>query len=209
MEADIAAMGEGAETLRITAADAAGNTAQETLDITVDTTAPTATPSITRVTETVGGAALNSGDTTTATSLALSGMVDSTLSAGEMVNIYDGDDLLGQAVVEVDRINWSFTDATLAISDTPGYTAVVVDAAGNEGTPTAEFTLTIRAARANADLSGLSLVDQAGDAIALNEIFDAATTSYTATSNSVTSVIVMRPWMIVRPPPCSGSTAAK
>ena len=40
MAADITAMGQGAETLRITATDAAGNTAQGTRDITVDTMAP-------------------------------------------------------------------------------------------------------------------------------------------------------------------------
>ena len=111
--------------------DNGGNTAG--LVITVDTIPPVASPSITDVIETVGG-----------TSLVLSGAINNRryLYRFEVVNVYDGDNLLGQAEVADNFRNWSFTDTTLAAGNLI-YTAVVADAAGNEGVPSNAFTVNI------------------------------------------------------------------
>ena len=97
-------LARGAGTL--TATDNGGDTAVSPgLVITVDTIPPVASPSITDVIETVGG-----------TSLVLSGTVNNRryLYRFEVVNVYDGDNLLGQAEVADNFRNWSFTDTTLA-----------------------------------------------------------------------------------------------
>ena len=136
--ADITAMGQDSETLRITATDAAGNPTHGTRDITVDTIFPGTTATIDSVIETDGGATVTSGGTTAATSLTLSGMGDTT---DLMVNIYDGTDMLGSVTAVADG-GWSYTDTTLTPGEARNYTAAVADTAGNEGQSSNLFTIT-------------------------------------------------------------------
>ena len=121
------------------------NSISDTSDpVIVDGIVPTTSATITSVIETVGGAALTSGGSTLLTSIMLSGGFDSVpLPMGEVVNIYDGSELLGQATLASDLNSWTMTDTSLVTGDAPSYTAVVADPAGNEGMASAAFTLYI------------------------------------------------------------------
>ena len=95
---------------------------------------------------------------------------------------------LGEATLEANRIDWFYVDSTLAPGATASYTVVVEDGVGNEGTPSIAFSV---AAGTNADLAGLSLTDQADNAIPLTQTFDSTLTAYTTTvANSVPMVTV-------------------
>ncbi|CAA2101397.1 Ig-like domain-containing protein [Variovorax paradoxus] len=125
--------------------DAAGNlgTASAGLTLTVDTTAPAQTAAIASYADDVGTNQGNfgSGTTTDDTAPVLNGTLGAALGTGDVVRIYDGTTLVGTATVT--GTNWTFAPGALANGSTHSYTAVVADAAGNEGTPSAGFTLTI------------------------------------------------------------------
>ena len=81
-------------------------------------------------------------DNTAATSLTLSGAGDTT---DQKVNIYDGTDSLGSVTAATDG-TWSFVDDSFDPGDVRNYTAAVADTAGNEGTSSDIFTITVAAA---------------------------------------------------------------
>ncbi|MDR2155632.1 MAG: Ig-like domain-containing protein [Burkholderiaceae bacterium] len=82
-----------------------------------------------------------SGTKTNDDSPMLKGTVDSKFEAGDMVKVYEGTTLLGDAVVS--GSNWTFQLKSLTPNVTHTYTAKVMDAAGNEGDLSAPFTLTV------------------------------------------------------------------
>ena len=135
----------GGTNVGLTLPSVLGNSISDTSDpVIVDGIVPTTSATITSVTETAGGAALTSGGSTLLTSITLSGGFDSVpLPMGEVVNIYDGSELLGQATLASDLNSWTMTDTSLVTGDAPSYTAVVADPAGNEGMASAAFTLYI------------------------------------------------------------------
>jgi hypothetical protein len=127
--------------------DIAGNTGvmSPTFTLTVDTMAPTTTVSIDSYTDDVGlfQGNYNNNTTTDDTTPLLKGTLSSALSSGEVVEIYDDSNaLLGVAVVDATGTGWSFQLPSLS-NGSYTYYAVVVDAAGNHGTNSANFTLTI------------------------------------------------------------------
>ena len=73
----------------------------------------------------------------------LNGTLAAALAEGERLRIYDGEgNLLGEALVNGTR--WEFVlPEPLVDEQQVSYQAVVVDAAGNEGTPSELFTLTV------------------------------------------------------------------
>ncbi|WP_181377711.1 Ig-like domain-containing protein [Limnobaculum xujianqingii] len=68
--------------------------------------------------------------------------ISGTATPGHVINIYDGEILLGSTVAAANG-EWSFTPAMDLADGRHSFTAVAVDAAGNASTPTAEFVVTI------------------------------------------------------------------
>ncbi|MGY2297297.1 beta strand repeat-containing protein [Pseudomonas yamanorum] len=137
---------EGAHSYVATLADAAGNVglSSNTFSLIVDTTAPTQTTVISNFVDDVGTiqGTFASGTTTDDAAPVLNGTFTGTLATGEVVRIYDGSTLLGNATVTGN--NWTFSsDTGLVDGTTHNFHAVVADSAGNEGTSSANFTLTI------------------------------------------------------------------
>ncbi|SFK28793.1 FG-GAP-like repeat-containing protein, partial [Celeribacter neptunius] len=125
-------------------ADAAGNegTASAGFDVVVDTTAPVTTATIDTFTDDVGiyQADYPSTTATDDTAPVLNGTLDAALAAGEEVRIYEGTTLVGTATVA--GTGWTLALSGLA-EGTHSYTAVVADAAGNEGTASAGFDVVV------------------------------------------------------------------
>jgi hypothetical protein len=126
-------------------ADAAGNLATPSagLTLTVDTTAPAQAASIVTYTDNAGTNIGNygTGVPTDDTTPVLNGTLNDVLGAGDTVRIYDGTTLVGTATVT--GTSWTFAPSLLSNGSTHTYTAVVADAAGNEGTPSTGFVLTV------------------------------------------------------------------
>jgi hypothetical protein len=142
--ADITAMGQGAETISVTAKDAAGNTsAAATRAITIDTVAPTASAAITGAADNVDPTTGNvvSGGSSNDNTLGLSGTV-SELGAGEVLVVYDGATRLGVATFSSGT--WSYTTPSLSNS-AHSFTVQAEDAAGNKGSASAAYTVTVDA----------------------------------------------------------------
>ena len=113
--------------------DAAGNAAAQgtAYAVTVNATVPTATVSV--------SAAAITSDTTPA----LSGAVTGTLATDDVVRVYDGTTLLGNAVVSGSA--WTFTPVTALGEGAHSFKAVVQNAGGNQGTFSAAAATTIDA----------------------------------------------------------------
>ncbi|MHB8915655.1 MAG: Ig-like domain-containing protein, partial [Thiobacillus sp.] len=157
--ADITNMGQGAETLSATATDAAGNTSSAgTRTITVDTVAPTATAAITGANDNVAPTTGNiaSGGTTDDNTPTLSGTISGSLGSGEVVAVYDGAVRMGSA--SVSGATWSF--ATISLSNsTHNFSVRVEDAAGNQGTASVAYSLTVSATAPTATATITGTVD--------------------------------------------------
>ncbi len=82
-----------------------------------------------------------SGTTTNDATPVLYGTLSAGLAAGEVVRIYDGATLIGAA--NVVGTTWTFGLPTLLNGSSHSYTARVEDAAGNQGTASSAFTLTV------------------------------------------------------------------
>ncbi|MDJ0450376.1 Ig-like domain-containing protein [Methylocystis sp. JR02] len=140
----LSGLSEGTHSYTAVVADAAGNegTASSPFAVAVDTTAPTATTIIASFTDNVGAHQGNylSGTATDDSSPVLNGTLSAPLASGEELRVYEGATLVGTATV-------SGTSWTLALSGlsegTHNYTAVVADAAGNEGTASSPFAVAV------------------------------------------------------------------
>ncbi|MFQ8413261.1 beta strand repeat-containing protein [Pseudomonas ogarae] len=144
------------------ASDAAANTSADTVVAYADTIAPTVTTSITTYTDNQGTlqGTLASGSSTDDTTPVLNGSLSAALSAGEVVRIYEGGTLLGTATVA--GTTWTFATATLVNGSSHTYTAVVADAAGNEGTVSSGLTLTVDTTAPTVTTSISSYTDNQG-----------------------------------------------
>jgi len=125
--------------------DAAGNqgTAGSGYSITVLTTAPTKTAAVTTVTDDaapVTGTVPNGGETNDTTPL-LGGTLSVALGAGESVHVLRNGAEIG--IASVTGTNWTFADSGLANGTTYAYTAHVVDGAGNQGTASPSYSITV------------------------------------------------------------------
>ncbi|MBL1256619.1 Ig-like domain-containing protein, partial [Methylocystis sp. Sn-Cys] len=140
----LSGLSEGTHSYTAVVADAAGNegTASSPFAVAVDTTAPTVAANIASFTDNIGTQQGNylSGTATDDASPVLNGTLSAPLAAGEEVRVYEGATLVGTASV-------SGTSWTLALSGlsegTHSYTAVVADAAGNEGTASSPFAVAV------------------------------------------------------------------
>jgi subtilisin family serine protease len=109
----------------------------------LDQTPPSATGAIVDALDNVGAqtGALASGATTDDTSPQLRGTLTSTLAADEVLNVYRDGVKLGQAVVN--GVSWSYQDTAVS-NGAHGWTVRAADLAGNQGTASSGFSLTIQ-----------------------------------------------------------------
>ncbi|MBL1258901.1 Ig-like domain-containing protein, partial [Methylocystis sp. Sn-Cys] len=140
----LSGLSEGTHSYTAVVADAAGNegTASSPFAVAVDTTAPVTTAAIATFTDNVGA---HQGDYPSATSTddaspVLNGTLSAPLAAGEELRVYEGATLVGTA--SVSGTGWTLALSGLA-EGTHSYTAVVADAAGNEGTASAAFAVAV------------------------------------------------------------------
>ncbi len=158
---DITAMGQGAETISVTATDAAGNSsAVATRAIVVDTLPSSVTASIVEVLDNVEpttGVIATAG-TTNDNTLTLNGTVSAALAGGDRLAIYDGSSLLGYAAVN--GTNWTFATPGLA-NGSHSFTAKVIDAAGNAGSASSAYAVTVDATVPTATVALTSAADDA------------------------------------------------
>lgn len=143
--ADMTAMGSGDVTLSATATDAAGNvSATGSRAIVVDLIAPpnlaTLTGAQDNVSPTTGNVA--SAGTTNDNTLLLSGGLNIGLLGSQKVVVYDGSARLG--VATADGTTWNFATPALG-NAVHSFTAVVEDAAGNQGAASTPYTVTVNA----------------------------------------------------------------
>ncbi|MGB7305700.1 MAG: Ig-like domain-containing protein [Burkholderiaceae bacterium] len=112
--------------------DAIGNPGTDSapFELSIDTIAPTATVSIT-----------NPDAQTADTTPAITGAITGTLAANEVVQVFRGAVLVGEATVT--GSTWSVVDTPALAEGQYNYTARVVDAAGNLGTASTVFALTV------------------------------------------------------------------
>ncbi|WP_210333757.1 Ig-like domain-containing protein, partial [Mesorhizobium sangaii] len=134
------ALGQGSHSFTATATDAAGNvgSASSAYAVTVDTTAPAA-PTITSVTDDVlpvTGTAANGG-TSNDTTPTLNG----TAEANSTVTIFDGVTQLGTATADGSGA-WTFTTSALG-QGSHSFTATATDAAGNVGSVSSAYAVTV------------------------------------------------------------------
>ncbi|WP_285403610.1 Ig-like domain-containing protein, partial [Pseudomonas sp. MEJ086] len=144
---ELASVSEGLHTYTAVLADAAGNegVVSNEFSLIVDTTAPSAedgySVAIISYTDDVQAQTgiFGSGTSTNDLSPVLNGTVAG-LANGDLVRIYEGTQLLGTATVTAGT--WTF-EVVQASEGSHTYTAVLADAAGNEGVASNEFTLTV------------------------------------------------------------------
>ncbi|MBF0125277.1 MAG: hypothetical protein HQL60_08070, partial [Magnetococcales bacterium] len=110
--------------------------------IVIDTTAPTQTVTITSVTDDVGSTTgtISSGGTTDDTAPTLAGSLSASLSSDEFVAIYRDDSYLGAATTT--STTWSYSDSDLS-DGSYIYAAYVIDLAGNFGTVSSSYSITV------------------------------------------------------------------
>jgi hypothetical protein len=139
-----AALPDGAHSFTAKVRDAAGSSgaASGAYAVTVDTTVPMQTVAITGAADDAAPVLGNvpSGGATNDATLGLSGTLSAALVAGDVVDIYDGVALLGQATVS--GLTWTYP--TTALPDgAHSFTANVRDAAGNTGAASGAYAVTV------------------------------------------------------------------
>ncbi|GFE73806.1 Ig-like domain-containing protein [Novosphingobium sp. TCA1] len=134
-------LGEGNHSFTARATDATGNqgAASAAYTVRVDITPPNA-PVIASVTDDIGtvqGAVANGGTTNDTIPL-----LRGTAEAGSTLTILANGATIGTAQVDATG-NWSFSPPTALAEGTYAFTAIATDAAGNPGTASAPFTVTV------------------------------------------------------------------
>ncbi|VAK81233.1 type 1 secretion target domain-containng protein [Enterobacter hormaechei] len=143
---DIRDLPEGEHTYQVRVVDLAGNTgATAEQVVTVDLTPSNTAATIISYTDEVGSSRgeFSAGTTTDDRLPVLNGTLSSSLLTGELVRVYRADGtLLGEA--DVNGTSWSFALTDPLVDGEKGeFYAVVVDAAGNETTPSPVFDFTV------------------------------------------------------------------
>ena len=145
---DYTALGEGNADLTAWVTDAAGNRSDNTgHSISLDTVAPGVTATIGSVIDNVGNTnggteIIASGNGTNDNTPQLTGTLTRALLSGENLAIYDTGSLLGVATVAGSI--WTFNTPGLA-NATHSFTAKVLDLAGNAGSVSSPYTVTVAA----------------------------------------------------------------
>ena len=153
---------QGSGPVTVVATDPAGNTSAPVTQTYTDTSVPAQTVTIDTYADDVLAVtgSFGSGTTTNDTTPVLNGTLGAGLGAGEVVRIYDGATLIGTA--NVVGTTWTFNLPALADGSIHSYTAVVEDAAGNQGTASSVFTVTVDTA-APADATAIAITAVSDD----------------------------------------------
>eukprot|EP01034_Spumella_vulgaris_P027708 gene27708-34471_t len=125
--------------------------------VTIDSSAPTQTVVITDILDNEGAVmgTVASGGVTDDTSLNLKGTVSAGLDSGEVLQVYDGSNYLGNATVS--GTNWTFADTrTLVNTQQVSYTAKVGDTATNAGPVSSPYTATISTSAPSITIDSIS-----------------------------------------------------
>ncbi|MBK5143706.1 Ig-like domain repeat protein, partial [Budviciaceae bacterium BWR-B9] len=136
-------------TFTAVAVDVAGNKATISPDflLTIDLDPPTQTIDILNYSDDVGLSQGKFGTNTTTDDRTptLNGTISAPLEQGDEVRIYDVATglMLGTATVHADNVSWSFDPSALKDDMTYTFRAVVADKAGNEGTVSNNFVISI------------------------------------------------------------------
>jgi len=143
-DAQATTLAEGSYTFQTRVVDAAGNASTASSQaVVIDVTGPTLSNAvaITVYGDDVAPATgdFGTGTSTNDTSPLLKGTV-SGLASGDVVKIYEGSTFLGDAVVSGSTWSLQLSGVTVGAHS---YTAVITDAAGNAGTTSAAFSLTV------------------------------------------------------------------
>ncbi|WP_434279225.1 Ig-like domain-containing protein [Acinetobacter sp. CE-15] len=126
--------------------DAAGNqgSVSNNYTISVVTSAPTQTVTIDNYLDNVGTPEVKgSGTTTDDTTPTLTGSITSGVLSGYTINVYQNNVLVSSIVLTAGQTAWSYTPASVLNFGAYSYFVKLMDLAGNESTPTADFNLTV------------------------------------------------------------------
>ena len=139
-----ASLGNGAHSFSVRVEDTVGNqsAASTAYAFNIDATVPTATAPVTGLADDV---ALNTGNIVSGGVSndpvpMLSGTITGTLAAGDVVRVFDGATLLGNATVS--GATWSFTTSTL-LPGAHSFTALVENVGGNQGVAGSPYNVTL------------------------------------------------------------------
>ena len=135
--------------------DAAGNqgATSNAFDLSIDTGGPSANAAITAINDDVApviGAIANNG-TTNDTTPTLEGTITGALDAGDSVVVYRDGVAIGEATVS--GTTWSFEDSGLVDGETYVYTVRVEDIAGNPGTTSSTYTISVDTSAPTQDIA--------------------------------------------------------
>ncbi len=159
-------LGDGTYTATAIARDIAGNqsVAGSSGPFVVDVTPPTQVVTITGAVDNVaeGTGTIGNGGLTNDDTPLIEGTVSGGLSPGEVVQVFRGGVLVGTATASVTTC--SFADNLSGVQGSHGYTARVVDAAGNEGAMSAGFSLVLDTQRPTVPTIGAVAADDFIDA---------------------------------------------
>ena len=188
---DITAAGQGPATITTTYADAAGNAAAPvTTAVDIDTMPPAAPTPYMSYADNVGalqtipgawtdatGNYYRSGSATDDTTPGMAGTLSSALQTGEVVHVYDGGTYLGDATATVGSTTWSYTPATALTAGTHNFTYKVEDLAGNLGTASSTYSITVEppvTTSADGTASGTNALTSYVDQVTGTDIVSAA-----------------------------------
>ncbi|MFU8928167.1 Ig-like domain-containing protein, partial [Acinetobacter puyangensis] len=161
-------LSEGANIFTAKVVDLAGNSGSESNEfiINIDVTLPTQLVEIVSYTDDVGVLQddFASGTFTDDTLPVLNGTFSATLAADEVIRVYLGTTLLGIATVDSVNNTWSYalTAAQALAEGAYSFTAMVADAAGNQGTISNEFVINVDLTAPEAIVSIDSFSDDVG-----------------------------------------------
>ena len=150
------ALADGTYTFSTVVSDAAGNASGRSPDftITIDTKAPVAigTLTVTDAVDPVSGALSNN-----ASSNDTRPVIGGTAEKNATITVYDGSKVLGTTTADANGV-WSFRPGVDLADGAHTFTATATDAAGNIGTPSPAFNLTIDTVAPGA-ITGLTVYD--------------------------------------------------
>lgn len=136
-------LGNGAHSFSVRVEDTAGNqgTASAAYAFSIDATVPTATAPITGLADAVAMVTGNivSGGVSNDPAPVLSGTITGALAAGDIVRVYDGATLRGDAIVS--GATWSFS--TTLLPGAHSFTTLVENAGGNQGATSNAYGVTL------------------------------------------------------------------
>ena len=181
--------------------------------INIDTIVPTQTTTITTVVDNVAPGLGNvaNGAFTNDDTPEVQGTISATLGSGEVVAIYRDGVKVGTATVS--GTTWTYADAGLASGSTYTYTARVEDAAGNQGSVSNNYAISVDTSGSSQSVQILSVIDdfapQTGVVAnngATNDTTPQLTGSISTALTGTETVVVLRDGVVIGTATVTGTT---